>query len=85
VGSFEKCFKIFEGPVIRVQFHVVCNIVSIVAEWRRIKGEKPQGGNAKPLEIIELFSQALKIADAVIITIAKGSHMELVNDRILIP
>src|SRR4030095_15147345 len=81
----QKDFKILHGAVIRVDIGVIGNVVAIISQWRRIKGEEPDGRHAEVAKIIELFGQPGEIADAVCVTITKCSDVKLVNDRILVP
>src|SRR5207248_2408 len=64
---------------------IIGDVVAVVAQWRRIKRQQPNGRDAKLLEILELLNQAAKIADAVTIAVMKGFDMQLVDDRVFVP
>ncbi len=64
---------------------VVGDIVSIVAERRREKREQPDGIDPQVLQIIELLQQSGKIADAVVVAVAEGANVQLINNRVFVP
>ncbi len=39
----------------------------------------------KSLEVIQLLRESRKIADAVVIAVIKGAHVQLVDDGVFIP
>jgi hypothetical protein len=81
----QKLFEIIQGPVGRIYGEIVGYIISIVPERRRIERQEPDRGNAKIFEIIQLAQQTLKISDAVIVGIAKGFDVQLIDDGFLEP
>src|SRR5437763_16294116 len=64
---------------------IVGNVVSIVLKRRGIEWQKPYGGNAEILKVIELLRQSREIADAIIVAVVERAHMDFVNDRVLVP
>src|SRR5207302_175158 len=62
VGDVEKRFEIVERAVGRVDGGVIGDIVPIVLERRRVKGQEPNGGDAEVGDVIELVREADKIA-----------------------
>src|SRR5271154_6756633 len=85
VSGVEELLKVLERAVARVNICVIGDVVAVVSQWRRIKWEQPDTGDAEILKIVELVDQAAEIADAVIVAIGKGFHMDLVNYCILVP
>ena len=64
---------------------VIGDVVSVVAERGREEWQQPQARHPQLLQIIQLPQQAGKIADAVAIAVGKAAHVQLVEDRVLIP
>ncbi len=85
VGGVEKALEIVNGPIAGIDRQVVRDVVAIVAQGRREERKEPDAGDAEVLEVVELAEQAGKVADAVVVGVGKGAHMELVNDGVLVP
>src|SRR5436190_24334247 len=64
---------------------VVRDIVAVVAQRRRVKWQQPNRIDPQLLEIIQFPRQPTKIADAITIAVAKRAHVQLVDDRVLVP
>src|SRR5215471_345897 len=64
---------------------VICDVVSVVFERRRIEGKKPDGRNAEVLQIIEFLGKPGEIAYSVIIAVEECANMKFVDDRVLVP
>src|ERR1700733_603986 len=77
--------KVAQAPVGGMDLSVVGNVVSVVTQGRRIEGKEPEGRDAEALQVVELLNQALEVADAVPVAVAKGPHVRLVNDGIFVP
>jgi hypothetical protein len=85
VGDIQELFEVIQGAVGGIDGEIVSDIIPIVPEGRRVERQKPDRGNAKIFEIIELTQQSLKISDAVIVRIAKGFNMQLIDDGFFEP
>src|SRR4051794_15267344 len=85
VRLLEKGLEILEGSVNGVDGVIVCNVITIVLERRRIKWQQPNRGNSKLLQIIELFGEPAEIADAIRIAVMKGTDVRFIDDGIFIP
>src|SRR5438093_10147434 len=85
MSCVEKRAEIVERSVVRINVEIIGDVVAVVAQWRRIKRQQPNGRDAKLVEIIELLNQAAKIADAVTIAVMKGFDVQLVDDRVFVP
>ena len=81
----EKRLKIFERSVVRVDVEIIGDVVAVVAQWRWIKGQEPDGGDAELLEIIEFLDQPPKIANPIAVAVMKCFDMQLINDRVFVP
>ena len=64
---------------------VVGDVVTVVAQGRWEKRQQPETGDAQFLEIIQFLDQALKVANAIAITVEERLDVCLINNRILIP
>jgi hypothetical protein len=81
----EKGAKIIERPVAWVHREIIGDIVSVIAQGRRIKREQPNCGYAEIAEIAELPAQPTKVPDSVVVAIGERFDMELINNGILEP
>ena len=77
--------EIIEGAEVRINIVVIGDVVTVVAHWRWIKRQKPEGSDAEFLEVIEFLDQPAKIADAVAVAVVKRLDVELVDDGVLVP
>src|SRR3712207_5705097 len=64
---------------------VIGDVVAVVLQRRRVEGEQPDRRDAEVLKVVELPGEAAKVADAVAVAVVEGAHVELVDDRILVP
>ena len=85
VRLFEKALEIVEVAVDRIDGAVVGDVVAVVAQRRRIERQQPEGGDAEVLQVVELFDQAGKVADAVAVAVHEGADVDFVDDRVLVP
>ena len=85
VRGREKRLKIRERSVVRIDVVVIGDVVAVIAQRRRIKGQKPDRGDAQFLEIIELLDQSAKIADAVAVAVVEGLDVQLIDDGVFVP
>src|SRR5690242_6572758 len=81
----QKFLEVGQVAVNGVDSAVIRNVVSIIAQRRRIKRQQPDGGNSEILQIVELRRQSAKIADAVRVAVAERTHVRLVDDGSFIP
>src|SRR6184192_573630 len=78
--GIQKHPEIIERAEIRINIEIIGNIVTIVAQRRRIERQQPDGGDPEFLEIIQLLHEPAKIAHAVAIAVAKSLDVQLVDD-----
>src|SRR5438132_5459497 len=64
---------------------VVRDIVAVILERRRVEGQQPKRADAQVLEVVELLHEPPEVADAVIVAVAEGANVELIDDRVLVP
>src|SRR5207249_40214 len=84
MSCVEKRAEIVERSVVRINVEIIGDVVAVVAQWRRIKRQQPDGRDAKLVEIIELLNQAAKIADTVTIAVMKSFDVQLVDDCVFV-
>src|SRR5205807_7702100 len=63
----------------------VGDVVAVVLQGRGIEREEPEDGDPEVLEIVELLGQPRKVADPVSVAVVKGTDMDLIDDRLLVP
>src|SRR5262244_2418932 len=85
LGLLHEAAEIGHGAEIGIDGAVVRNIVAVVTTGRGIERQQPKGCDAEILQIVKLFGQSCKIADAVVVAISKCLDMKLIDDRILEP
>src|ERR1700692_4088812 len=64
---------------------VICNVVSIVAQWRGKERHEPYRADPQFLEVIQLLFKPLKITDSIPIAVLKSADMDLINDCVFVP
>jgi predicted LPLAT superfamily acyltransferase len=85
MGLGDKALHIGEGAVVRVHGFVRGDVVTIVAPWRGVERQQPEGIDPKLGDVVELGDQAGEITDAVVVRIEEGLDVHLVDDRVLVP
>ena len=81
----QETFEIAQAAIGRIDAAIIGNIVAVVAQRRGIERHDPNRGRSEILDVVKLFGEAGEIADAVIVEIEKGFHMQLIDDRVAIP
>ena len=85
VGGIKKAAEVVERAVAGMDVDVIGDVVAVVPQRRREKRQQPEAGDAEILQIVELCDQPGKIADAVVVAVAEGLDMQLIDDRVLVP
>ena len=85
VSFLEKDLEVTEVAVDRIDLVVIGDVVAVILERRWIEREQPERRDAEVLEVIELLGETGKVANAVSIAVIKRTHMELVDDAVLVP
>ncbi len=85
VGGFHEFPEVLQGPVVGVDVEVVRDVVPVVLLGRGVEGQQPDRGDTQVLEVVQLLEQPLEIADAVSVGVHEGLHVELVDNRVLVP
>ena len=81
----KECAEIIEGAEIRIDVEVIGDVVSIISQWRRIKGQEPNGGDAEFLKIIQFLDQSAKVTHPVPVAVTKRFDVRLVDDCVFVP
>ena len=85
MGFVQKRSEIVERAVLRIHVRVIGDVVAVVLERRRKERQQPNRRDAQVLDVIEPLGQAAEVADAVAVAVAKRAHVQLVDDRVLVP
>src|SRR5690606_38134058 len=85
MGFADEAAHVRHVAVIGVYPAIVCNVVTIVAPRRWIERQQPQGVDAQIHQVVEFLDKSGEVADTIVVGIEKGLHMQLVDDRILVP
>src|SRR5882762_2607800 len=72
--------EIVESAEIWIDIEVIGDVVSIISQWRRIKGQEPNGGDAEFLKIIQFLDQSAKVTHPVPVAVTKRFDVRLVDD-----
>ena len=80
-----------EGPEVAlrsvdgIDAAVTGDVVAVVAHRRRIERQQPNGVHAESRDVVELLCQSPEVADAVVVRVEERAHVQLIDDRILVP
>jgi hypothetical protein len=85
VRFFQKSLEFFQRSVRRVNVVVVGNVVSVVAQGRRTKRQKPDRSYAEVFQVIELLRESAEITDAVGDAVRERADVHLINDGVFVP
>ena len=85
LASCMKRRKSLHRAEIGIDVAVVGDVIAVVATGRGVERQQPQGRDPELLEVVELFSQADEIPDAIVVAVGKGLDVKLIDDRVLEP
>ena len=85
VGAVQHLFEHLQVAVVRVDIHVVGNVIAKVRVGRGVERREPYGVHVQALDIIQLGQHAPKIADAVAVAVAEAARPDLIDGHLLIP
>ena len=71
VGLIQKLAEVVERAVLRINVHVVRDVVTIILQRRRKKRLQPDRGDAQVLNVIKPLGQSAEIADAVVVAVVE--------------
>src|SRR5205807_4598145 len=78
VCGVEERAKIVERSVVWIDVVIIGDVVAVITQRRWIKGQEPDCGDAKLLEIVEFLDQTAEIANPVAIAVMEGLDVQLV-------
>ncbi|MNG94704.1 hypothetical protein D3C79_537200 [compost metagenome] len=81
----DEAAGIGQVAVVGVHGLVFGDVVAVVAAWRGIERQQPQGVDAQLGDVVELADQAGEIADAVVVRVEERLDVQLVDDGVLVP
>lgn len=85
VGLGNETLGIGQSAVVGVHATVFGDVIAIVASWRGVERQQPDGVDAQIGNVIEFGDKAGKVADPVIVGVEKRLNVNLVDHRILVP
>src|SRR5688500_16710147 len=85
MGRIQKLLELPDVTISGIDTVVISNIVPVIPLGRGVKWQQPYGGNSQVLEIIQLFHETFKVANAIPVSVTKGLNMGFINDGIFIP
>jgi hypothetical protein len=81
----DQVLDLGDGAVFGMNLPVFRDVVAVVLARGRIEGQKPNRIDPEARNVIELGHETGKVPDPVIVGIEERLHVELVDDRILVP
>ncbi len=85
VGGVEELLEVVDGAVRGVDAVEVGDVVAVVLQRRGVHRQDPQAVDAELPHVVELRGQAGEVADAVAVGVEERLHVNLVEDRVLVP
>ena len=85
VGFLDQLLHVVEGAVLGMHRGVFGDVVAVILARRGIERQQPDRVDAQLGDIGQPGDQAGKIPDAVVVRIEERLHVELVDDRVLVP
>ncbi|MNF73872.1 hypothetical protein D3C84_558880 [compost metagenome] len=85
MGLGNKPPDVGQGPVVAVHAPVFGDVVAVIAPWRGVERQQPEGVDAQVGDVVELGDQAGKVTDPVVVGIEIGFHVQLIDHRVLVP
>ena len=77
----QEHLEILDRSVHWVNVEIIGDVIAVVLERRREKGQQPEAGDSQILQVVQLLNQTLKIADAVAVAVLEGTDVEFVDER----
>jgi hypothetical protein len=81
----DEALHVRHAAVVGMDRAVLADVVAVVAPRRGVEGQEPDRVDAELGDVVELHQQSGKIADAVIVGVEERLHVQLVDDRVLVP
>ena len=85
VGLTHELVDIAQCAVHRVDVGVVGDVVAVVAHRRRVERQQPHRADTQVLQVGQLLDQAAEVAAAVAVAVHERAHVQLVDERVLVP
>jgi hypothetical protein len=85
VGRVDEAPHVGHLAVFRMHAAVFRDVVAVVAPRRGIERQQPDRGDAEVDDVVELRYQSQEVADAVVVGVEKRLHVQLIDDRVLVP
>src|SRR5215469_2204072 len=85
MSCIQELAKIVQRPVGWIDAVVIRNVVTIILQRRWIEWEYPDRGYPQVLQVIQFTKESLKVPNSVVIGVAKGLKVQLINDGLFKP
>ncbi len=85
MGLTEEDLEVTKRPVSGVDVRVIRDVIPVVPQGRRAKGEKPKGRDAEVLKVVQFPDEPLEVSDAVPVAIGERADVKFVDDGVLVP
>ncbi|KAG1225767.1 hypothetical protein G6F68_019861 [Rhizopus microsporus] len=81
----DELAHIGHGAVVGVHAAVIRDVVAVVAAGRRRERQAPDRVHAQAGDVVQLHDQAGHVSHPIVIGVEERLHMQLVDDRVLVP
>ncbi len=85
MGRIQEVREVVERSVAGVDVVILGDVVSVIAQRRRIEREQPDSLDAELAQVVQSRSQADEVADPVAVRVGEGTDMHFVNDGVAVP
>ena len=85
VGFLQHALENREVAEVRVDVHIVGDVVTPVGIGRGVEGREPDRVHPQALDIIQTVEHAVEIADPVAVSVAEAAGPDMVDHHILVP
>jgi hypothetical protein len=85
VGLSQECLEVAQRSISPVDVGIIGYVVPVVPQGRGTEGKQPDGRYAQILQVVQLLGKPAEITDPVAIAVVERTHMQLVDDGVLVP
>src|SRR5579871_469485 len=85
MGAIEKGPEVVQIAITRMDRRVVGDVIAVIAKGRWEERHEPDCVDPELLHVVQPLCQASEIADSVVVRVDKGSYVDLVDNRFLVP
>ena len=85
VGGAHEAAHVGRGAVVWMHAPVLGDVIAVVAQGRRIERQQPDRRHAQFANVVQLFDQTAKVADAVVVGVIERLDVGLVDHGVAVP